>query len=147
MITTLTRLRHITAVARTGNFTRAAEEVAISQPALSRSIQSFEAEYGVKLFERGQGGVYLTPAGSLAVEHAKNVLSAASELDRNMSLFGKGEAGRLAVGFGPLIASLLLPSLGKRLLYDHANLQFISTVSPADQLVGALFDGAIDAII
>jgi DNA-binding transcriptional LysR family regulator len=147
MITNITRLRHITAVARTGSFTRAAEEEAISQPALSRSIQSLEAEYGVKLFERGQGGVSLTPAGSLAVEQAKNVLSAAAELDRNMALFGRGEAGRLAVGFGPLVASLLLPGLGKHLLGGETNLQFITRVSPADQLVGDLFDGTLDAII
>ena len=147
MTTTLTRLRHIAAVARTGSFSRAAEEEGISQPALSRSIQAFEAEYDLRLFDRSQGAAVLTPAGSLAVEHAKNVLAAANELDRNMSLFGKGEAGRVAIGFGPLIASLLLPGLGRRLLQRHTNLQFVSKVNPADQMVDALFDGTIDAII
>ena len=147
MTITLTRLKHVAAVARTGSFTRAAEEEGISQPALSRSIQAFEAEYGVRLFDRNQGAAALTPAGSLAVEHAKNVLAAARELDRDMTLFGKGEAGRVAVGFGPLIASMLLPALGKRLLLKHSSLQFVSKVSPADQMVGALFDGTLDAII
>ena len=114
MHVSLTRLRHILAVARTGSFSLAAEEEGISQPALSRSIQAFEAEYEVRLFDRSRGGATLTAAGALAVEHARNVLAAAGELDRNMSLIGKGEAGRVGVGFGPLVASLLLPGLGKQ---------------------------------
>ncbi|MCB2059145.1 MAG: LysR family transcriptional regulator [Novosphingobium sp.] len=147
MHVSLTRLRHILAVARTGSFSLAAEEEAISQPALSRSIQAFEAEYDVRLFDRSRGGASLTAAGTLAVEHARNVLAAAGELDRNMSLIGKGEAGRVGVGFGPLVASLLLPGLGKRLMSTHPNLQLVSKIRPADQLLDALVDGTVEAII
>lgn len=143
----LTRLRHILAVARTGSFSLAAEEEAISQPALSRSIQAFEAEYDVRLFDRSRGGASLTAAGALAVEHARNVLAAAGELDRNMSLVGKGVAGRVGVGFGPLVASLLLPGLGKRLMGAHPDLQLVSKIRPADQLLDALVDGTVEAII
>ncbi|MCB2075969.1 MAG: LysR family transcriptional regulator [Novosphingobium sp.] len=147
MHVSLTRLRHILAVARTGSFSLAAEEEGISQPALSRSIQAFEAEYEVRLFDRSRGGATLTAAGALAVEHARNVLAAAGELDRNMSLIGKGEAGRVGVGFGPLVASLLLPGLGKQLMSTHPNLQLVSKIRPADQLLDALVDGTVEAII
>src|SRR5213593_1327258 len=98
----LTRLRHIVAVADTGSFSRAAEDVRITQPALSRSIATFEQQYGVRLFDRGRGGVSSTPAGSLVIEQARSMLSAATDLERSMRLFGKGEAGRVAFGLGPL---------------------------------------------
>ena len=72
------------AVARSGSFSIAAEEVGISQPALSRSIQAFEQLYGLRLFDRGKGGVTLTPAGRLAVEQARGLLAAAGDFDRDM---------------------------------------------------------------
>src|SRR5689334_16184028 len=94
----LTRLRHIVAIADTGSFSRAAEEVRITQPALSRSIATFEQRHGVRLFHRGRGGVSVTPAGALVIEQARTMLAAAGDLERSLRLFGKGEAGRVAFG-------------------------------------------------
>ena len=128
------RLRHILAVARTASFSLAAEEEGISQPALSRSIQAFEAQYGVRLFDRSRRAVTLTPAGELAIQQARVTLAAAEELDRNMSLFAKGAAGRLGIGLGPLLASILLPAIGKTLLRASPLLQIVSRISPADEL-------------
>lgn len=147
METSLTRLRHIVAVARTSSFSLAAEEEGISQPALSRSIQAFEAQYGVRLFDRGRGGVSLTPAGALVVEQARAMLASAGELDRSLRLYGKGEAGRVAVGFGPLMGSLLLPPLGKALLRARPNLQLVALVRPPDQLLEKLMDDSIEMIV
>lgn len=143
----ITRLRHIVAVARTGSFSLAAEQEGISQPALSRSIQAFEAEYGLRAFDRSRAGVTLTPAGAEALQHAQNVLAAAGEMHRKMALIGKGEAGRVGIGFGPLIASIILPGLGSRLLRSHPHAQLVSIIRPVDQLVQALSDGKIEAII
>lgn len=143
----LIRLRHIVAVARTGSFSIAAEDVGISQPALSRSIQAFEGEYGLRLFDRGKGGVTLTPAGRLAVEEAQTLLSAASDFDRGMRLFGQGEAGRTGVGMGPLMASLLLPDLGATLLRRSTKLTFLTKVGPPDEMLEALLEGTIELIV
>src|SRR5204862_6059406 len=65
---TLTELRYIVAVARERHFGRAAEACFVSQPTLSVSIKKLEEELGVPLFERGQGEVTVTPAGSRIVE-------------------------------------------------------------------------------
>ncbi|MFA7601685.1 MAG: LysR family transcriptional regulator [Novosphingobium sp.] len=143
----LARLRHILAVARTGSFSLAAEEEGISQPALSRSIQAFEARYDVRLFDRNRGNITLTPAGELAVNQARNMLAAAAQLDRGMSLYRKGGAGRIGIGLGPLLASVLLPTLGKRLLRASPLLQIVTRISPADQLHADLIDGQIEAVI
>lgn len=143
----LIRLKHIVAVARSGSFSMAAEEVGISQPALSRSIQAFEEEYGLRLFDRGKGGVILTPAGNLAVEQARGLLASAGDFDRDMRRFGQGEAGRTGVGMGPLMASLLLPRLGASLLQRSTQLTFLTQVGPPDQMLEALLEGKIELII
>ena len=143
----LNRLRHIVAVARSRSFSIAAEDVGISQPALSRSIQAFEEQYGVRLFDRGRGGVALTPAGKLAVEKARMLLDDANEFDRQMHLFGRGHAGRTGLGMGPLMASLLLPHLGKALLQRSPGLTFLARVAAPDQMLEALLEGAIELIV
>lgn len=143
----LVRLRHILAVARTANFSLAAQEEGISQPALSRSIQAFEAEYGVRLFDRSRGGVALTPAGELAVEQARLTLAAASAMDRNMQLFRRGQTGRIGIGLGPMLASLLLPEISRRLLRSSPQLQLVSRINAADQLLDDLLEGGIEAIM
>jgi len=143
----LVRLKHIVAVARSGSFSIAAEEVRISQPALSRSIQAFEEEYGLRLFDRGKGGVTLTPAGKLAVQHARGLLALASDFDRDMRRFGRGEAGQTGVGMGPLMASLLLPRLGAAMLRQSPNLTFVTQIGPPDQMLEALLEGTIDLVI
>jgi LysR family pca operon transcriptional activator len=141
----LTRLRHIVAVADTGSFSRAAEEVRITQPALSRSIATFEQQYGVRLFDRGRGGVSSTPAGSLVIDQARSMLSAATDLERSMRLFGKGEAGRVAFGLGPLLANLL-PMIARPLLRSRPNLHVTTMIRPVDQMLGDLVDGRLEMI-
>lgn len=143
----LVRLRHIVAVARSGSFSIAAEEVGISQPALSRSIQAFEEEYGLRLFDRGNGPVTMTPAGKLAVEHAHRLLAVAGEFDRDMRLFEKGGAGRTGVGMGPLMASLLLPRLATSLMRENPQLTFVTRVGAPDRMLDALLDGTIEVIV
>jgi DNA-binding transcriptional LysR family regulator len=141
----LSRLRHILAIADTGSFSRAAEEVRITQPALSRSVAAFEQQHGVRLFDRGRGGVAITAAGALVIEQARGMLAAAGDLERSLRLFGKGEAGRLAFGLGPLLANLL-PMIMPALLRSRPNLRVTTMIRPVDQLMGDLFNGRIEMI-
>lgn len=147
METNLSRLRHIVAVARTASFSLAADEEGISQPALSRSIQAFERRHGVRLFDRGRSGVSLTAAGVLVVDQARSLLGAAAELDRSLRLYGKGEAGRIGIGLGPLMASMLLPSLAASLLQSRPHLQIVSMVRQPEQMLESLLNDSIEIII
>ena len=70
-------LRYFVAVAEELHFTRAAERLFVSQPALSKQIRSLERQLGAELFVRDRHGVTLTPAGAVLLPYARDVLGAA----------------------------------------------------------------------
>lgn len=83
MITT----RHISVfftVCKYMNFTKASEELFISQPAVSKTIKDIEEEYGVLLFERYNKALYLTPAGNVLLEYAKQIINLMEDLDERL---------------------------------------------------------------
>jgi DNA-binding transcriptional LysR family regulator len=143
----LTRLRHILAIARTGSFSRAAEAEGITQPALSRSVAAFEKRHGVILFDRGRSGVFPTPAGMLVIEQARKLLAISGELERSLHLYGTGAAGRVAMGIGPMMASLLLSELARSLLQSHPQLSLVTSVRTPEHLLPELLDDRIEMII
>lgn len=143
----LTRLRHIVAVARYQSFSRAAEEEGITQPALSRSVAAFERRHGVILFDRGRGGVHPTAVGLLVIDQAKRLLAAAGDLERSLRRYPQGQAGRIAFGLGPLLASLFLPQLGSSLLRAYPGLQILTLVRTPNELIGELLGDRIEIIL
>jgi len=130
MILDLVRLQHIVAVARTSSFSRAAKEACITQPALSRSIAAFEARYGVRLFERGRGGTVSTAAGRMVVARAREILAATRELEEALGAHAGGSAGEVMLGLGPLVASLILPDLARRMLAIRPKLKLRTVIKP-----------------
>jgi len=105
----LHQLRYFLAVARTKNFSRAAEQCHVAQPSLSQQIMKLEAELGERLFERTKREVALTPAGDLLTAHAERVLA---EVD--LACAGVRELrglvrGRVALGVLPTVAPYFLP--------------------------------------
>ena len=85
----LYQLRQLLAVADKGTLSAAAEELHISQPALTRSMQKLEEEYGVPLFDRTKNKIILNDAGALAVEQAKRVVDTAAVMDERMAAYAR----------------------------------------------------------
>lgn len=85
----LNQLRQLLAVAEHGTLSAAAEALHISQPALTRSMQKLEEEFGVALFERTRNKITLNEAGSLAVEQAKRVVDAADIMNERMAAYAR----------------------------------------------------------
>ena len=107
------RLRHAIAAADYGSLRQAAEALLIKQSTLSRSIQLLEHGFGATIFERSSAGVRATPAGRQFLRTARSIIEQLESLATITRASGRGEAGRLAIGFctsltsGNLRASLL----------------------------------------
>lgn len=95
------RLRHLLLLVEYAHFGRAAAALNISQPALTKSIQSLEAELGVMLLDRKRGAVVLTAFGELVVRRSRALLNAEEDLLREISLLAGLEMGSLRVALGP----------------------------------------------
>lgn len=82
-------MNYILTLAETGNMTRAAEKLYISQPTLSQFLSKYEKEIGVELFERTKKSYVLTPAGEIYVKYAKKILTQEHLLEKELKYFGK----------------------------------------------------------
>ena len=107
----LKHLEHFLALAATASFSRAAEQLHLTQSALSRSIQSLEDELGGKLMDRIGKRNHLTPLGQAVVERAKRISLEASELKRSAELLQSGSGGAIRVGMGSGSGALLMTPL------------------------------------
>ncbi len=105
----LHQLRYVLAVARTGNFSRAAEQCHISQPSLSQQIAKLEAELGEHLFSRLKRSAVLTSAGAALVQRATRILSEVDAAHRDVADAAEHVRGKVNVGVIPTIAPYLLP--------------------------------------
>jgi DNA-binding transcriptional LysR family regulator len=107
----LKRWAHIVAVADRRSFVRAAEQVHLSQPALTRSIQAAEAELGLLLFDRSTQEVVATPAGEFVVARARQLVFNSRCLERDVELYRSRGLGDTAFGVGPFPAATFLSPL------------------------------------
>jgi DNA-binding transcriptional LysR family regulator len=107
----LRHLRYFVAVAEELHFGRAAARVGVAQPALSKQIQSLEAELGVRLLERTRRKVALTDPGRLLLGEARLLLAQADRVELLAERAARGESGHLALGFTPVALYGALPPL------------------------------------
>ena len=105
------QLRYVVALARTGNFSRAAEQCHVAQPSLSQQIQKLEDELGERLFDRMKRETKLTPHGELFLSRAVKILQEADAATREAGDAKNLLRGTLAVGVLPTIAPYILPRL------------------------------------
>jgi len=103
------QLRYTVAVARAGNFSRAAEQCRVAQPSLSQQIQKLEDELGERLFDRLKSGVKLTPAGEVFLRRAVRILEEVDAAKREATDARALPGGVVTVGVLPTIAPYLLP--------------------------------------
>ena len=108
------RLKVFYTVALRLNFTKAATELYITQPAVSKHIQELEETYKTKLFERNGSKIALTPAGEILLKHTKNILEIYREIDFDMSSFINERQGLLRLGTSTTISQYIIsPVLAK----------------------------------
>jgi LysR family transcriptional regulator, transcriptional activator of the cysJI operon len=137
------RLKVFRAVAEHLSFRKAAEQLFISQPAVTLQIKALENELGVRLFDRAAGRISLTPQGAVLAEYAKRIASLVSEAEQKLGLLDDKISGELALGVSTTIAQYVLPKLIGAFLEEHPHVQFSLLSGNTDHVVRCLLDGKI----
>lgn len=143
----LKQLKYFEAVARHSHFGRAAEQCAVSQPALSMQIQDLERELGLQLIERRASGATLTEAGREIARRAARILGEVRDLADYAHLRGQPLSGPLRLGVIPTVAPYLLPSLLVRLRDQFPALELQLRETQTDVLIGELLEGALELLV
>lgn len=128
------------------NFSQVAEQLNISQPALSKQIIALEQELGVKLFDRSIP-LRLTPAGEHFVREAQDILFREDQLKRSMQDFKTGERGRLIIGISPFRSLYLIPPIVKKVRERYPGIQIFLHEASSDILRRESAEGKYDFAI
>jgi LysR family hydrogen peroxide-inducible transcriptional activator len=132
---TFKQLHYLNALASTGHFTRAAEQVGVTQPSLSAQIALLEQKLGIRLVERGSTTAILTPRGRDIVERAQRILADVRALEEVALDDPEGLTGTIRLGVSPTLGPYLMPHVVARLHRDHRNLRLhVREGSPEDML-------------
>ena len=132
------RLLTFRAVARAGSFSAAARELSLTQPAVSQQIAALERELGARLLHRGPGGLSLTDAGALALEHAEALAERMAIADAQLAELGN-EEGKLRVGAFPSALATLVPAAIERLVPRRVS----AVEGTMDELPALVADGSL----
>lgn len=143
----LQQLVYFLAVARTRHFTRAAEQVHVAQPSLSKQIQNLEAELGSELFHRARGNVSLTPAGEVLVPLAKRILADVETARLQVSELAELRSGRLRLGATPSLCTGLLADALVRYRTTYPGIELVVDESGSRDLVRQIAEGALDLAV
>lgn len=140
----LDQLRSFEAVARVRHFTRAAEELYLAQPSLSRQIAALEADLGAQLFHRGSSGVTLTNAGELLLPIARRMLGDAQTAREKMDELSGLHRGRVRLGAPPTLCVSLVADVLAAFRSSHPGVELHITEGGSRFLVEALNESALD---
>lgn len=144
---TLVQLRHLIALAESGSFSRSAEAMFLTQPALSRSIRALEDEMGQALFDRIGRRSDLTPFGREVLERARQVVFEVDELAARGQEMREGRAGRLRVGLGSGPGAMLMTPLLLEMARHHPAVRLTISRGSTERLVQGLRNRELDALV
>jgi LysR family hydrogen peroxide-inducible transcriptional activator len=141
------QLRYVVAVARAGNFSRAAEQCHVSQPSLSQQIQKLEHELGERLFDRLKRAAKLTPPGEAFLRRATRILDEVDAAKREASDACELLRGTLTIGVLPTIAPYLLPELLAEFLKKFPGVEIVLHEDTTARLLALMKACEIDLAI
>jgi LysR family transcriptional regulator, hydrogen peroxide-inducible genes activator len=141
------QLRYFCAAARTGNFTRAAEQEHVAQPSLSQQILKLEDELGVPLFDRLGRKVRLTHSGEAFLLRAQRILHDLAEAKTEIQDMAGGHKGSLTLGAIPTIAPYFLPDRLAQFAKQHPMIEVNVIEETTAVLLNHLHEGKIDLAV
>ena len=144
---TLSQLQLVQAISEHGNFTKAADQLFISQPTASQRIHNLERDLDVTLFLRSSHKIQLTSTGEILLSYSRRILNLCHEAQRALVGQKHLEAGNLVIGASPALGVYLLPRLigHYRRLYPSVPLQL--QIKSTHQICQSVAEGQIDIAI
>jgi LysR family transcriptional regulator, benzoate and cis,cis-muconate-responsive activator of ben and cat genes len=137
------RLSYFIVTAEERSISRAAERLHITQPPLTRHIQSLEEELGVQLFRRTNWGVELTDAGQALLSHARNIKAHVELATEQIRRVATGQAGRIDIGvFGSAMLNII-PRILSAFVVTHPDVNVVLHSAPKGRQIEALHQGRI----
>lgn len=143
----LKRLQHLLLLAEELNFSRAAERACLSQTAFSRSIQSLEAEFGVRLFDRGTRSVQPTTTGLRVIARSKELLARARDMAQEVDQLAHAKGGTLSFGASLFAVDTVLAGVLPQLTLNRPGLQLNVEVSKWEILLQHLESEQIEFFV
>ena len=138
------RLQVFYTVAKQSSFTKAAEQLFMTQPAVTFQVKQLEEHFNTRLFERSHGRIALTPAGRIVLDYAERILALSEELDIRVGDLTGAVAGPLLLGASTTIAEFILPQILGEFKALHPEVQAHMTVANSETIVNRVADHTID---
>jgi len=140
-------LEYFVVVAEHGNLGRAADQLGLGQPALSKSLKRLEDALEVRLFRRNANGMELTAEGSLLLSRARDLRHSLRNVAREVSDVSRGHAGHIKIGVGPNANDQFVLAAITELLGTESRITMEVLVSDQDEIIPALHRGEIDVVV
>jgi len=141
------QLKYFLSIIRSGNFRRAANELHITPPALTKSIQQLEDRLGVELFDREYGAAKPTVFGRLLEEHARSLITSVEDIENHLAQIANLEQGHLSVGGGIIASDSLLRKAVVSTSEKFPNLKFDILIDNWSVLERKLEDSDIELYV
>jgi DNA-binding transcriptional LysR family regulator len=138
------RLKVFYAVARHLSFTKAAEQLFMTQPAVTFQVKQLEEQFNTRLFERSHGKIALTPAGRLVMEYAERILGLSEEMETRVAELNGSMAGPLLIGASTTIAEFILPRILGEFRLAHPQVHVQLTVGNSEMIENRVADHTLD---
>jgi DNA-binding transcriptional LysR family regulator len=138
------RLQVFHAVAKQSSFTKAAETLFMTQPAVTFQIKQLEEHFNTRLFDRGHGKISLTGAGEVVLEYAEKILSLSAELDTRVSELTGEVQGLLLIGASMTIAEFMLPRVLGEFKVAYPGVKARLTVANSDTVEHGVAEHSLD---
>jgi DNA-binding transcriptional LysR family regulator len=143
----LRHLRYFLAVGEASNFTKAAAQLRVAQPALSRQVRDLEEEIGVELLRRSPRGVRLTAEGRLFLQEVRELLNRTGESVEKVRALVRGEYSELRVGYAPTLEVEILPPGLAAFRKSVPTTKVLLYELSSDKCISGLRDGKLDLAI
>jgi DNA-binding transcriptional LysR family regulator len=139
------RLQVFFAVARQGSFTRAAESLFMTQPAVTFQIKQLEEEFNCRLFERLHQRISLTPAGEVVYDYATRILALSDEMEGRVAELTGQMGGTLAIGASTTLGENVLPAILGDFNAQHPQVHLQLVIANSETTAQRIVEGTLDA--